>query len=66
MATAKQVKYVKALQQQSGRHKSEMYSDKKIKAMSHKEVSGVIEKLQREIDDDALYNECMSNGLPNQ
>ena len=38
------------------------YSRKEIKAMTHKEVSNLISELQ----DDILYNELMSYGLPNQ
>lgn len=38
------------------------YSRKEIKAMTHKEVSDLISELQ----DDMLYNELMSYGLPNQ
>lgn len=59
MATDKQVEYVYSLQ---GQTSLTDYSRKEIKAMTHKEVSNLISELQ----DDILYNELMSYGLPNQ
>ncbi|EGG71858.1 hypothetical protein H6M40_10435 [Staphylococcus epidermidis] len=59
MATDKQVEYVCSLQ---GQTSLTDYSRKEIKAMTHKEVSNLISELQ----DDILYNELMSYGLPNQ
>lgn len=59
MATDKQVEYVCSLQGQTSLID---YSRKEIKAMTHKEVSNLISELQ----DDILYNELMSYGLPNQ
>lgn len=59
MATDKQVEYVRSLQKQTSLTD---YSRKEIKAMTHKEVSNLISELQ----DDILYNELMSYGLPNQ
>ncbi|MCH4336065.1 hypothetical protein [Staphylococcus haemolyticus] len=59
MATDKQVKYVESLQNQTSLTD---YSRKEIKAMTHKEVSNLIDELR----DDILYNELMSYGLPNQ
>lgn len=59
MATDKQVEYVCSLQ---GQTSLTDYSSKEIKAMTHKEVSNLISELQ----DDILYNELMSYGLPNQ
>lgn len=59
MATDKQVEYVCSLQ---GQTSLSDYSRKEIKAMTHKEVSNLISELQ----DDILYNELMSYGLPNQ
>ena len=59
MATDKQVEYVCSLQGQTALTD---YSRKEIKAMTHKEVSNLISELQ----DDILYNELMSYGLPNQ
>lgn len=59
MATDKQVEYVRSLQNQTS---LTYYSRKEIKAMTHKEVSNLISELQ----DDILYNELMSYGLPNQ
>lgn len=59
MATDKQVEYVCSLQ---GLTSLTDYSRKEIKAMTHKEVSNLISELQ----DDILYNELMSYGLPNQ
>ncbi|MCF7581248.1 hypothetical protein [Staphylococcus epidermidis] len=59
MATDKQVEYVRSLQNQTSLTD---YSRKEIKAMTHKEVSNLISELQ----DDILYNELMSYGLPNQ
>lgn len=59
MATDKQVEYVKGLQKQTSLTN---YSRKEIKAMTHKEVSSLINELQ----DDILYNEMMRCGLPNQ
>lgn len=59
MATDKQVEYVCSLQ---GQTSLTDYSRKEIKAMTHKEASNLISELQ----DDILYNELMSYGLPNQ
>ncbi|USL87143.1 hypothetical protein [Staphylococcus epidermidis] len=59
MATDKQVEYVKGLQKQTSLTD---YSRKEIKAMTHEEVSDLIDELR----DDILYNELMSYGLPNQ
>lgn len=59
MATDKQVEYVYSLQ---GQTSLTDYSRKEIKAMTHKEVSALISELQ----DDILYDELMSAGLPNQ
>ena len=59
MATDKQVEYVRSLQ---GKTYLTDYSRKEIKAMTHKEVSNLIDELR----DDILYNELMSYGLPNQ
>ncbi len=59
MATDKQVEYVRGLQNQTSLTD---YSRKEIKVMTHKEVSNLISELQ----DDILYNELMSYGLPNQ
>ncbi|AFM73820.1 hypothetical protein PZL24_05450 [Staphylococcus epidermidis] len=59
MATDKQVEYVRSLQ---GQTSLTDYSRKEIKAMTHKEVSNLIDELR----DDILYNELMSYGLPNQ
>lgn len=59
MATDKQVEYVRGLQKQTSLTD---YSRKEIKDMTHKEVSNLISELQ----DDILYNELMSYGLPNQ
>lgn len=59
MATDKQVEYVCSLQ---GQTSLTDYSRKEIKAVTHKEVSNLISELQ----DDILYNELMSYGLPNQ
>ena len=59
METDKQVEYVCSLQ---GQTSLTDYSRKEIKAMTHKEVSNLISELQ----DDILYNELMSYGLPNQ
>ncbi len=59
MATDKQVEYVRSLQNQTSLTD---YSRKEIKTMTHKEVSDLISELQ----DDILYNELMSYGLPNQ
>ena len=59
MATDKQVEYVCSLQGQTSLTDD---SRKEIKAMTHKEVSNLISELQ----DDILYNELMSYGLPNQ
>ncbi|MGK8216908.1 hypothetical protein [Staphylococcus epidermidis] len=59
MATDKQVEYVRSLQNHTSLTD---YSRKEIKAMTHKEVSDLISELQ----DDILYNELMSYGLPNQ
>lgn len=36
-----------------------------VKAMSHKEVSNVIENYKTSIRNEELYYECMSFGLPN-
>lgn len=59
MATDKQVEYVCSLQEQTSLTD---YSRKEIKAMTHEEVSNLIDELR----DDILYNELMSYGLPNQ
>lgn len=59
MTTDKQVEYVRSLQ---GQTSLTDYSRKEIKAMTHKEVSNLIDELR----DDILYNELMSYGLPNQ
>ncbi|MDK8537260.1 MULTISPECIES: hypothetical protein [Staphylococcus] len=59
MATDKQVEYVDSLQNQTSLTD---YSRKEIKAMTHKEISDLID----ELNDDIAYDEVMSNGLPNQ
>lgn len=59
MATDKQVEYVFSLQKQTSLTD---YSRKEIKAMTHEEISNLIDELR----DDILYNELMSYGLPNQ
>lgn len=59
MATDKQVEYVRSLQKQTSLTD---YSRKEIKAMTHEEISNLIDELR----DDILYNELMSYGLPNQ
>ena len=59
MATDKQVEYVDSLQNQTS---ITDYSRKEIKAMTHKEISDLID----ELNDDIAYDEVMSNGLPNQ
>lgn len=59
MATDKQVEYVCSLQ---GQTSLTDYSRKEIKAMTHKEISDLID----ELNDDIAYDEVMSNGLPNQ
>ncbi|XXS42304.1 hypothetical protein ACSE35_17520, partial [Staphylococcus aureus] len=41
------------------------YTDEQVKAMSHKEVSNVIENYKTSIRNEELYYECMSFGLPN-
>lgn len=41
-------------------------TQKKIRNMSHNEISIVIDELKKAIAEDELYNECMSYGLPNQ
>ncbi|PAG63701.1 hypothetical protein, partial [Staphylococcus aureus] len=43
----------------------EKYTDEQVKAMSHKEVSNVIENYKASIRNEELYDECMSFGLPN-
>lgn len=63
MATEKQVKYVQSLQEQYG---VEDYTEKEIRNMSHEETSNIIYQLKKGIDEEELYNECMSYGLPNQ
>lgn len=47
------------------REVSEKYTDEQVKAMSHKEVSNVIENYKTSMRDEELYDECMSFGLPN-
>ena len=59
MATDKQVEYVESLQNQTSLTD---YSRKEIKAMTHKEISDLID----ELNDDIAYDEVMSTGLPNQ
>ena len=59
MATDKQVKYVESLQNQTSLTD---YSRKEIKAMTHKEISDLID----ELNNDIAYNDVMSTGLPNQ
>ena len=59
MATDKQVEYVYS---QQGQTSLTDYSRKEIKAMTHKEVSTLID----ELNDDIAYNDVMSTGLPNQ
>ncbi|MDU6161152.1 MAG: hypothetical protein E6647_01710 [Staphylococcus epidermidis] len=59
MATDNQVEYVRSLQNQTSLTD---YSRKEIKAMTHEEISNLIDELR----DDILYNELMSYGLPNQ
>lgn len=63
MATEKQVKYVQSLQEQYG---VEDYKKEEIRNMSHEEISNIIYQLKKGIDEEELYNECMSYGLPNQ
>lgn len=63
MATERQVKYVQLLQEQYG---VEDYTKKEIRNMSHKEINNIIYQLKKGIDEEELYNECMSYGLPNQ
>jgi len=59
MATDKQVEYVCSLQ---GQTSLTDYSRKEIKAMTHKEISDLID----ELNNDIAYDEVMSTGLPNQ
>ncbi|QIY36446.1 hypothetical protein [Staphylococcus hominis] len=59
MATDKQVEYVCSLQ---GQTSLTDYSRKEIKAMTHKEISDLID----ELNNDIAYDEVMSAGLPNQ
>lgn len=59
MATDKQVEYVYSLQ---GQTSLTDYSRKEIKAMTHKEISDLID----ELNNDIAYDEVMSTGLPNQ
>lgn len=59
MATDKQVEYVCSLQNQNSLTD---YSRKEIKAMTHKEISDLID----ELNNDIAYDEVMSTGLPNQ
>lgn len=59
MATDKQVEYVYSLQ---GQTSLTDYSRKEIKAMTHKEISDLID----ELNNDIAYDELMSAGLPNQ
>lgn len=59
MATDKQVEYVCSLQ---GQTSLTDYSREEIKAMTHKEVSNLID----ELNNDMAYNDVMSTGLPNQ
>ncbi|WP_381418594.1 hypothetical protein [Staphylococcus hyicus] len=66
MATVKQVEFVKSLQRQCGLSDDESYTEKQIIAMSQKEVSKVIDELLGELAQQNMYNDCMSNGLPNQ
>ena len=69
MATHKQVKYIQSLQEQyydSDLFEEDMLSEEEIKRMSNEEVSNAIDRLKKGIDEDDLYNECMSYGLPNQ
>ncbi|MFD7035154.1 hypothetical protein ACFV8V_05445 [Mammaliicoccus sciuri] len=69
MATEKQVKYVQSLQEQyydSDMCEEDVLTYNEIRNMSNQEVSNRIDELKRGIAEDDLYNECMSNGLPNQ
>ena len=69
MATDKQVKYVKSLQEQyydSDISEEGMLSKTEIKMMNNEEVSNKIHELKKKIAQDELFNECMSYGLPNQ
>ena len=66
MATAKQVEFVKSLQSQCRLDDEESYTDEEIRAMPHKEVSKVIDQLLEESAKYRIYDEGMSNGLPNQ
>jgi len=59
MATDKQVEYVCSLQ---GQTSLTDYSRKEIKAMTHKEISDLID----ELNNDIAYDEVMITGLPNQ
>lgn len=59
MATDKQVEYVYSLQ---GQTSLTDYSRKEIKAMTHREISDLID----ELNNDIAYDEVMSTGLPNQ
>uniref|UniRef100_UPI00210A5788 hypothetical protein n=1 Tax=Staphylococcus aureus TaxID=1280 RepID=UPI00210A5788 len=63
METQKQVDYVMSLQEQLELEDCEKYTDEKVKEMSHKEVSNVIEKYKKRIRNEELYYECMSFGL---
>lgn len=65
MATQKQVEYVMSLQEQLELEDCEKYTDEQVKAMSHKEVSNVIENYKTSIRNEEAYDECMSFGLPN-
>lgn len=60
MATQKQVEYVMSLQEQLELEDCEKYTDEQVKAMSHKEVSNVIENYKTSIRNEELYDECMS------
>lgn len=65
MATQRQVEYVMSLQEQLELEDCEKYTDEQVKAMSHKEVSNVIENYKASISNEELYDECMWFGLPN-
>ena len=69
MATEKQVKYVQSLQEQyydSDICEEGVLTYDEIRNMSNQEVSNRIDELKRGIEEDDLYNECMSYGLPSQ
>lgn len=61
MATQKQVDYVMSLQEQLELEDCEKYTDEQVKAMSHKEVSNVIENYKTSIrnEEHACRLDCL-------